>query len=87
MTQEFITKAHYPNDDIGEIIRTHRSSYGLCSECSTNEKHIAYPCNPIQELEIPEKTISDIRKEMIESELENQQTSNTKTKGERDDIL
>jgi hypothetical protein len=31
---------------------------------------------------LPEKTINDIRKEMLESELENQQTSNTKTKGE-----
>jgi len=31
-----------------------------------------------------EKTINDIKKEMIESELENQQTSNTKTKGERE---
>lgn len=29
-----------------------------------------------------EKTINDIRKEMIESELEYQQPSNTKTKGE-----
>jgi hypothetical protein len=29
-----------------------------------------------------EKTINDIRKEMIETALENQQTSNTKTKGE-----
>jgi hypothetical protein len=31
-----------------------------------------------------EKTINDIKKEMIESELETQQTSNTKTKGERE---
>jgi hypothetical protein len=31
---------------------------------------------------LPEKTINDIRKEMLESELENQQTSKTKTKGE-----
>jgi hypothetical protein len=31
-----------------------------------------------------ERTINDIRKEMIESELENQQPSNTKTKGERE---
>ena len=31
-----------------------------------------------------ERTINDIMKEMIESELENQQTSNTKTKGERE---
>ena len=31
-----------------------------------------------------QKTINDIKKEMIESELENQQTSNTKTKGERE---
>jgi hypothetical protein len=31
-----------------------------------------------------EKTINDIKKEMIESELENQQTSTTKTKGERE---
>ena len=31
-----------------------------------------------------EKTINDIKQEMIESELENQQTSNTKTKGERE---
>ena len=31
-----------------------------------------------------EKTINDIHKEMIESELENQQPSNTKTKGERE---
>ena len=30
------------------------------------------------------KTINDIHKEMIESALENQQTSNTKTKGERE---
>jgi t-SNARE complex subunit (syntaxin) len=30
------------------------------------------------------KTINDINKEMIESALENQQTSNTKTKGERE---
>lgn len=29
-----------------------------------------------------EKTINDINKEMVESELENQQSSNTKTKGE-----
>lgn len=29
-----------------------------------------------------EKTINDIHKEMLESALENQQTSNTKTKGE-----
>ena len=39
-------------------------------------------------IQIPvEKTINDIRKEMLESSLENQQTSNIKTKGERDDIL
>jgi len=82
--KEFITKAHYPNDDIGEIIRLHRSNYGLCFECSTNDKHIAYPCNLIQELDIPEKTINDIVKEIAETELENQQTSNTKTKGERE---
>ena len=31
-----------------------------------------------------EKTINDIHKEMIESELENQHPSNTKTKGERE---
>ena len=30
------------------------------------------------------KTINDIQKEMIETELENQQTSKTKTKGERE---
>lgn len=31
-----------------------------------------------------EKTINDINKEMIESELENQQPSNTKPKGDRE---
>jgi hypothetical protein len=31
-----------------------------------------------------EKTISDIHKEMLESALENQQSSNTKTKGDRE---
>ena len=31
-----------------------------------------------------EKTINDINKEIVESELENQQISNTKTKGERE---
>ena len=31
-----------------------------------------------------EQTINDIRKEMLESELENQQPSNTKTKGDRE---
>lgn len=31
---------------------------------------------------VVQKTINDIRKEMLETELENQQSSNTKTKGE-----
>jgi len=31
-----------------------------------------------------EKTINDIHKEMLESALENQQSSNTKTKGDRE---
>jgi hypothetical protein len=31
-----------------------------------------------------QKTINDIRKEMLETELENQQPSNTKTKGDRE---
>ena len=31
-----------------------------------------------------EKTISDIHREMLESALENQQSSNTKTKGDRE---
>jgi hypothetical protein len=81
MTKEFITKAHYPNQDIGEILRTHRSSYGLCSECSTSYKYVPYPCQVIQEIGIPEKTISDIIKEIAETELEHQQTSNTQTEG------
>jgi len=82
MTKEFITKAHYPNDDIGEILRSHRLSYGLCTECSTTDKYVPYPCDRIQELAIPEKTINDIIKEIDETALENQQTSNTTTKGE-----
>ena len=82
MTKEFITKAHYPNQDIGEILRTHRSSYGLCSECSTSDKYVPYPCQIIQEIGIPEKTISDIIKEIAETELETPTNqSNTQTEG------
>jgi hypothetical protein len=50
MAQEYITKAHYPvytSDEI-ELMELHISNYGLCKECSTYSKHVAYPCSIIE---------------------------------------
>ena len=42
--REFITRAHYPKDDVDLILEKHESSYGLCTECSTFSTYVAYPC-------------------------------------------
>jgi len=42
--REFITRAHYTNDDVDLILEKHESSYGLCTECSTFSTYVAYPC-------------------------------------------
>jgi hypothetical protein len=48
MTNEYITKAHYPTDDVPYILELHKSNYGLCSECSTFTNYVAYPCEIIK---------------------------------------
>jgi hypothetical protein len=55
MTREYITLAHYPVYTSNEIdlMDLHTSSYGLCSECSTYSKYVAYPCAVIQAIENP----------------------------------
>lgn len=53
MSREYITKAHYPvytSNEI-ELMESHTSNYGLCKECSTYSKHVAYPCPTIRAIE------------------------------------
>jgi hypothetical protein len=47
--KEFITLAHYPKDDVDLILEKHKSSYGLCIECSTYSINVAYPCLIVKE--------------------------------------
>jgi hypothetical protein len=47
---EFITKAHYPTIDIKTILEEHKSSYGLCTECSTFSTLVSYPCAIVKEI-------------------------------------
>jgi hypothetical protein len=50
MSKEFITKAHYPKDDVDLLLEKHISSYGLCTECTTFSSYVPYPCPIIQEV-------------------------------------
>jgi len=47
VSKEYITLAHYPQDI--EDLELHQSSYGLCTECSTNTKYVPYPCSVVEE--------------------------------------
>ena len=38
-------------DDVDLILEKHKSSYGLCTECSTYSIYIPYPCPTIQAIE------------------------------------
>jgi hypothetical protein len=49
MSNEFITKAHYPTIDVKTILEEHQPSYGLCTECSTFSIYVAYPCAIVKE--------------------------------------
>jgi hypothetical protein len=49
MSKEFITLAHYPTIDVKTILEEHKSSYGLCTECSTFSVYVAYPCAIVKE--------------------------------------
>ena len=49
MVKEFITKAHYPTDDVAALLELHQSSYGLCRECSSSSVLVAYPCPIIED--------------------------------------
>lgn len=48
MSREYITMAHYPQDNIDLLLEKHISSYGLCIECSTYSTYVPYPCSPIK---------------------------------------
>jgi hypothetical protein len=48
MMKEFITKAHYPADDVPYLLELHKSNYGLCDECSTLTTYVAYPCEIVK---------------------------------------
>lgn len=49
MSNEYITKAHYPTDDVPYLLELHISNYGLCQECSTLTKLVPYPCAIIED--------------------------------------
>jgi hypothetical protein len=49
MVKEFITKAHYPTDDVPTLLELHESSYGLCRECSSFSVLVPYPCPIIED--------------------------------------
>jgi hypothetical protein len=51
MAKEFITKAHYPTDDIPALLELHKSRYGLCQECSSFSTLVAYPCPALEGIE------------------------------------
>jgi len=46
--KEYITMAHYPQDDVDLIMERHISNYGLCEECSTYSILVAYPCEIVK---------------------------------------
>ena len=48
MPKEFITKAHYPTDDIAALLELHKSNYGLCQECSSLSRLVPYPCPALE---------------------------------------
>jgi hypothetical protein len=51
MPKEFITKAHYPTDDIAALLELHKSNYGLCQECSSLSVLVPYPCPALDGIE------------------------------------
>lgn len=46
--KEYLTMAHYPTLDVKTILEEHKSSYGLCTECSTYTVYVPYPCSIVK---------------------------------------
>jgi hypothetical protein len=49
VSKEFVTLAHYPQDNVDLILEKHTPNYGLCTECSSFSTYIPYPCPIVKE--------------------------------------